>query len=163
RATVSQVTRFPGGRYLIVKNMAEAEQVCAYIERGGGAAPLAEQFAHAGSEGFAFTRDLERVGGANQTTMLGQESLAIGDRVKAAFAKRFGADAVEKHFRSFDTICSATQERQDAVLELIREPMDVMVVIGGYNSSNTMSLARLCSEHVRTYHVEDASCIEAER
>jgi len=137
--------------------------VCAYIERGGDAAPLAQHFEHAVSDGFDFTRDLDRVGVANQTTMLAKESLAIADRVRDAFARRFGADKIEEHFRSFDTICSATQERQDAVLDLVKEPLDIMIVIGGYNSSNTMSLARLCSEHVRTYHVEDAACIEPQR
>jgi 4-hydroxy-3-methylbut-2-enyl diphosphate reductase len=73
---------------------------------------------------------------------------------------RYGAGAVDEHFRSFDTICSATQERQDAVLELIAEPLDAMLVVGGYNSSNTMSLARICAERVPTYHIEDARCID---
>jgi 4-hydroxy-3-methylbut-2-enyl diphosphate reductase len=75
-------------------------------------------------------------------------------------AKAHGEDYARQNFRTFDTICSATQERQDAVVELLREPLDVMVVIGGYNSSNTMSLAALCSETVRTFHVEDAEDIE---
>jgi len=148
RATVSQATRFPAGKYLIVKDMEEAEGVCDYIERGGDATPLAERFSSAVSPGFDFTRDLERVGVANQTTMLAKESLAIADRVKEAIARRHGADKVEEHFRSFDTICSATQERQDAVIDLVKEPLDVMLVIGGYNSSNTLSLARICSQHV---------------
>jgi 4-hydroxy-3-methylbut-2-enyl diphosphate reductase len=65
-------------------------------------------------------------------------------------------------FRSFDTICSATQDRQDAVKELLAEPLDVMVVVGGYNSSNTISLAAICAEHVTTYHIEDANAIDPE-
>jgi 4-hydroxy-3-methylbut-2-enyl diphosphate reductase len=162
KATASQVTRFPAGRYLVVRDMAEAELVASFIERGGDGQTLAERFRHAVSPGFDFARDLDRVGLANQTTMLAKESLAIADRVRAAFVRRFGADSIDAHFRSFDTICSATQERQDAVLELIRERLDVMVVIGGYNSSNTMSLARLCADHVRTYHVEDAQGIQPE-
>ena len=80
--------------------------------------------------------------------MLASESLAIAAEVGAAIERRRGADVRARDFRSFDTICSATQERQDAVVELLREPLDVMVVIGGYNSSNTMSLAALCSETV---------------
>lgn len=163
RATVSQATRFPAGKYLIVKDMEEAEGVCEYIERGGDAAPLAQRFSAAVSPGFDFKRDLERVGVANQTTMLAKESLAIADRVKEAFARRHGAGQVEQHFRSFDTICSATQERQDAVIDLVKEPMDLMLVIGGYNSSNTLSLARICSQHVRTYHIEDANGIDPAR
>ena len=162
KATASQVTRFAEGRYLVVRDMAEAELVALFIERGGDAPALAERFRHAVSPGFDFVRDLDRVGLANQTTMLAKESLAIADRVRAAFVKRFGPQNIDAHFRSFDTICSATQERQDAVLELIRERLDVMVVIGGYNSSNTMSLARLCADHVRTYHIEDAQGIRPE-
>jgi 4-hydroxy-3-methylbut-2-enyl diphosphate reductase len=67
---------------------------------------------------------------------------------------------VDTHFRSFDTICSATQDRQDAVLELLEEPLDVMVVIGGYNSSNTNNLARICAARVPSYHIADAGCID---
>ncbi|MBI4421643.1 MAG: 4-hydroxy-3-methylbut-2-enyl diphosphate reductase [Gemmatimonadetes bacterium] len=162
RATVSQVTRFSGGKYLIVRDMEEAELVCRHIERGGDAADLARRFALAVSEGFDFAADLERVGVANQTTMLARESLAIAERVRDAFARRYGAENVDAHFRSFDTICSATQERQDAVIEMMKEPLDVMVVIGGYNSSNTMSLARMCAQHVTTFHVEDALGIDPE-
>jgi 4-hydroxy-3-methylbut-2-enyl diphosphate reductase len=95
--------------------------------------------------------------------MLAGESLAIAARVREAFASRYGEGSVKEHFRSFDTICSATQERQDAVLELLKEPLDVMVVIGGYNSSNTISLAKICAQHVQTFHVEDAASIDPER
>jgi 4-hydroxy-3-methylbut-2-enyl diphosphate reductase len=94
--------------------------------------------------------------------MLARESLAIADRVGRALAARHGAAQLDAHFRSFDTICSATQERQDAIIELIGEPLDVMLVVGGYNSSNTMSLARICAQRVPTFHIEDASCIDPE-
>ena len=67
------------------------------------------------------------------------------------------------HFRTFDTICSATQDRQDAVLELLAEPLDAMVVVGGFNSSNTLSLAALCADRLATYHVEDATNIDVAR
>src|SRR5207249_11919833 len=105
-------------------------------------------------------RDLQRVGVANQTTMLSGESLAIAGEVGKSMARRWGAGALGEHFRTYDTICSATQERQDAVLKLIAEPLDVMVVIGGYNSSNTTHLAAICQEKVLTYHIEDAACID---
>src|SRR5436309_15578180 len=107
-------------------------------------------------------RDLQRVGVANQTTMLSGESLAIAGEVGKSMARRWGAEALGEHFRTFDTICSATQERQDAVLKLITEPLDLMVVIGGYNSSNTTHLAAICSDKVTTDHIEDAACIGIE-
>lgn len=98
---------------------------------------------------------LVRIGVANQTTMLARESLAIAHAVGEAMERAYGAEHRAAHFRSFDTICSATQERQDAVVEMLKEPLDVMVVVGGYNSSNTISLAALCAEQVMTYHISD--------
>ena len=160
KATASQVEKYDGGKYLIVRDIVEAETVCNFIEAGGDAATLREQFREKVSEGFCFEQDLERIGIANQTTMLASEALAIADRVAQAMSRRYGGDSLADHFRSFDTICSATQERQDAVLELIEEPLDVMVVIGGYNSSNTNHLAKICSEKRTTYHIADASCID---
>ncbi len=161
KATVSQVTKHPGGQYLVVLNMAEALEVCGFIEHGGDAAALAQRFHACVSPGFDFTRDLSRVGIANQTTMLSTESLAIAEEFRQAMVRRFGAEAQDQHFRTFDTICSATQERQDAVLALLEEPLDVMVVVGGYNSSNTCHLAALCvKQGVRTFHIEDAACID---
>ncbi|MGE5090943.1 MAG: 4-hydroxy-3-methylbut-2-enyl diphosphate reductase [Bacillota bacterium] len=161
KATASQVTKHPGGRYLVVLDMAEARLVLDYIEHGGDAAALAERFAKATSPGFDFTQDLQRVGIANQTTMLSGESLAIAAEFGKTMARRYGAETLSDHFRSFDTICSATQERQDAVEQLLTEPLDLMLVIGGYNSSNTYHLAELCrTKGVRTFHIEDASGID---
>jgi 4-hydroxy-3-methylbut-2-en-1-yl diphosphate reductase len=160
RATASQAEKYEGGQYLIVRNIDEAGQVCEFIEGRLSADALMERFAHAASPTFDPARDLRRIGVANQTTMLARESLAIGALVGGSMARARGSDYAKENFRTFDTICSATQERQDAVVELLREPLDVMVVIGGYNSSNTMSLAALCSETVRTYHVEDADDID---
>ncbi|MEP7176104.1 MAG: 4-hydroxy-3-methylbut-2-enyl diphosphate reductase [Gemmatimonadales bacterium] len=161
KATASQVMKYPGGRYLVVLNMAEARIVCDFIEQGGDVAALAARFAKAVSPGFDFTRDLERVGIANQTTMLSGESLAIAEEFRRSMERRYGAEALGAHFRSFDTICSATQERQDAVVALLDDPLDVMVVVGGYNSSNTCHLAALVqSKGVRTFHIEDADGVD---
>src|SRR5215213_10281165 len=143
KATASQVMKYPGGRYLVLLNMDEARIVCDFIEREGEPAPIAARFGRVASPGFDFGRDLVRVGIANQTTMLSGESLAIAAEIGRSMARRYGEEALAGHFRSFDTICSATQERQDAVLALIEEPLDVMVVVGGYNSSNTCHLAAL--------------------
>jgi 4-hydroxy-3-methylbut-2-enyl diphosphate reductase len=163
RATASQVQKYPEGHYLVVRDMAEAYAVCQYIEGFGNRERFLERFAHAASPGFDPDLHLRRVGVANQTTMLARESLAIGEEVGQAMTRAYGADHRAEHFRTFDTICSATQDRQDAVVELLREPLDVMLVIGGYNSSNTLSLAALCAEHVPTYHVESPEAIDVER
>jgi 4-hydroxy-3-methylbut-2-enyl diphosphate reductase len=161
KATASQVMKYPGGRYLVVLDMAEARMVCDFIERREDVALLESRFGQAVSPGFDFARDLTRVGLANQTTMLSGESLAIAEEVRQSMVRRYGPEAIDEHFRSFDTICSATQERQDAVLALIREPLDVMVVVGGYNSSNTCHLAALVQQHgVLTYHIEDADAVD---
>jgi len=163
RATASQVEKYEGGSFLVVRDMSEAKLVCEYIEGRGDRASFLERFAHAASPGFDPDVHLRRIGVANQTTMLASESLAIAAEVGAAMERARGAEYRAANFRSFDTICSATQERQDAVKELLTEPLDVMVVVGGYNSSNTMSLAAICAEHVSTYHVEDATCLDPER
>jgi 4-hydroxy-3-methylbut-2-enyl diphosphate reductase len=161
KATASQVMKYPGGRYLVVLSMEEARAVCDFIERGGSAAAMAERFAATMSPGFDFSRDLDRVGLANQTTMLSSESLAIADEVRRTMVRKYGEADAPAHVRTFDTICSATQERQDAVLQLLAEPPDLMIVVGGYNSSNTTHLAKLCaSRGVKTYHIEDSDCVE---
>ncbi len=162
KATASQVAQYPGGRYLVVRDMAEARQVCEFIERESSSEDLGRRFAAAASAGFDAARDLVRVGIANQTTMLSSESLAIAAELRRAMAARYGAAALADHFRSFDTICSATQDRQDAVLRLLKDSVDLVVVVGGYNSSNTNHLAALCAERVPTYHIQDAGCIAPE-
>jgi 4-hydroxy-3-methylbut-2-enyl diphosphate reductase len=157
RATASQALKYPGGRYLIVFDQAEASLVCDYIRRGGDRAAFLERFSEAVSPGFDPDSDLGRIGLANQTTMLMSESLEIGEMFRRAMLDRHGEAALAAHFRAFDTICSATQDRQDAVVELLdRERLQFMVVIGGYNSSNTRNLARLCAGRVPTYHIADA-------
>ncbi|HVD04740.1 MAG TPA: 4-hydroxy-3-methylbut-2-enyl diphosphate reductase [Gemmatimonadaceae bacterium] len=160
RATASQVSKYPNGHYLVVRQMEEARMVCDYIEgKGMSHAAFIAKFAHAASPGFDPDLHLQKVGVANQTTMLARESLAIGEEVGAAMERAHGPEHRAEHFRTFDTICSATQDRQDAVRALLEEPLDVMIVVGGYNSSNTLSLAAICAERVKTFHVEDAAAI----
>ena len=160
KATASQVSKYPGGKYLVVRDMTEAREVCTQIEGAGSAERFLGLFAGKSSPGFDPDRDLVRVGVANQTTMLSGESLAIAAEIRRSMIRRYGDAALAEHFRTFDTICSATQDRQDAVLKLIAEPLDLMVVIGGYNSSNTTHLAAICHEKAPTYHIEDATCID---
>ena len=160
RATASQALKYPGGRYLVVLDREEAGIVCDFIRNGGDTAAFAARFGGAASAGFDPAGDLVRIGCANQTTMLMSESLAIGEMFRAAMRDRYGEEALPRHFRAFDTICSATQERQDAVLALLAEQsLDLMLVVGGYNSSNTCNLARICAERVRTFHVADPECL----
>jgi len=160
RATASQALKYPNGRYLVVLDRHEASIVCDYIRNGGDPAAFLARFAGAVSPGFDPDVDLARVGCANQTTMLMSESLEIGEMVGAAMRDRYGEAELAQHFRAFDTICSATQERQDAVEALLdSEPLDLMIVVGGYNSSNTCNLARICAARVRTYHISDPGCL----
>ena len=165
RATASQVEKHEGGKYIIVRDMEEGELLFDYIAKRPGhlsREAFIEHFASKASEGFDPDTDLEYIGVANQTTMLAKESLAIGWKVHEAFVEHFGEEHASTHFRSFGTICSATQERQDAVADMMEDSPDVMLVIGGYNSSNTNHLAHLCRQHTVTFHVEDATCIDTE-
>jgi 4-hydroxy-3-methylbut-2-en-1-yl diphosphate reductase len=159
RATASQALQGPGGHYLVVLDRAEAAIACDYIRQSASPdarrrAAFLERFREAVSTGFDPDVHLERVGCANQTTMLSTESMAVGEMFRDAMRDRYGADALSMRFRAFDTICSATQDRQDAVVQLLaEEPIDLMLVIGGYNSSNTCNLARICADKVPTFHI----------
>jgi 4-hydroxy-3-methylbut-2-enyl diphosphate reductase len=156
RATASQTLEAGGGHYLVVLDREEASVACDYIRSGGDAAAFLKRFEHAVSEGFDPDRELQRIGCANQTTMLSSESLEIGEMFRAAVRDRYGEAESATRFRAFDTICSATQDRQDAVIALLQEhPVDLMIVIGGLNSSNTFNLARICATSVPTYHIAD--------
>ncbi len=160
RATASQASHYPDAHYLVVLDKAEAAQVCDYIVHGGDRDAFLQRFSPAASPGFDPDRHLVRVGCANQTTMLMAESLQIGEMFRAAMLARHGAGENSEVFRSFDTICSATQERQDAVIALLDDaPLDLMVVIGGYNSSNTCNLAKICAERCTTFHIAEADCL----
>ena len=143
-------------------NLDETNEVCDYIRRGGDRGQFLARFRDAVSPGFDPDRDLEHVGLANQTTMLMSESLKVQELFREAMLDRYGAEALSSRFRAFDTICSATQDRQDAVVVLLEEkPIDLMIVIGGYNSSNTCNLARICAEKVPTFHIADPDCLES--
>jgi 4-hydroxy-3-methylbut-2-en-1-yl diphosphate reductase len=155
RATASQAA-CGGGHYLVVLNRDEADVACDYIRYGGDPRQFLAQFERATSPGFDPDRDLQRLGCANQTTMLSSESLAIAEMFRDAVRARYSDVELAARFRSFDTICSATQDRQDAVAALLDQwPLDLMIVIGGYNSSNTCNLARICEPRVPTFHIAE--------
>ncbi len=156
RATASQALNTANGHYLVVLDHDEARVVCEYIRHGGNPAAFLDRFRHAVSPGFDPDRHLQHIGCANQTTMLSSESLEIGEMFRDAMRDRYGEAELGARFRAFDTICSATQDRQDAVIALLDErPIDLMVVLGGYNSSNTFNLARICAAKVPTFHIAD--------
>ena len=160
RATASQAMQFPGGHFLVVLDESEAQIACDYIRGRGSRQAFLTRFSAAISPGFDPDVHLSQIGCANQTTMLMSESLAIGEMFRAAMRDRYGDAEAATRFRAFDTICSATQERQDAVLAMLQEePLQLMVVIGGYNSSNTCNLARICAEKVPTFHIADPGCL----
>lgn len=151
-------------KYLVVLNMEQAEYVSNYILHGGDKTEFLAKFAKACSQGFDPDRDLDRVGVANQTTMLKSETEAIGKLFERTMMQRFGPDKLNDHFMSFNTICDATQERQDAMFELVDAPMDLMIVIGGFNSSNTTHLQEIAIErHIPSYHIDSADRIVDER
>jgi 4-hydroxy-3-methylbut-2-enyl diphosphate reductase len=160
RATASQAMTHDGGQYLCVRDLEETALVCEFIRGHVPAADLKAKFRDAASPEFDPDAHLQRIGLANQTTMLMSETLKVQESLRRAMIDRHGAEGLDERFRAFDTICSATQERQDAVLEMLDgDPLDLMIVIGGYNSSNTQALARMCAPRVTTYYIDSPECI----
>jgi 4-hydroxy-3-methylbut-2-enyl diphosphate reductase len=156
RATASQAQLAANGHYLVVLDRTEAALACDYIQGRGSRARFLEAFERAVSPGFDPDVHLERIGCANQTTMLSSESLEIGEMFRTAMSDRYGAEHLDDRFRAFDTICSATQDRQDAIIALLaNRTLNLMIVLGGYNSSNTCNLARICAERLPTFHIAD--------
>jgi 4-hydroxy-3-methylbut-2-enyl diphosphate reductase len=161
RATASRALGEGGGHYLVVLDLAETDAVCDYIRHGGDKEEFLRRFEGAYSTGFDPDQHLGKVGVANQTTMLRSETEEVQRRVRAAIAERDGSDA-SGNFRFFDTICGATQERQDALFELLRAPLDMLLVVGGYNSSNTTHLAEIGErQNVKTFFVRNAECLHS--
>jgi 4-hydroxy-3-methylbut-2-enyl diphosphate reductase len=161
KATASQTTKDGGnGKYLIVRNLEETGHVVDFILSRINAEELKAKLGHGMSPGFDPEKDLQSIGVANQTTMLMSETMAVDEELRKAMAERYGEEDLEEHFELFDTICSATQDRQDALFELLEHPLDVAIIVGGYNSSNTNNLAIIASERVpRSYHIASGDCI----
>ena len=157
KATSSRALGDGKGHYLVVLTLAETDYVCDYIRHGGNKAEFLDKFRNAHSPGFDPDVHLRSVGVANQTTMLRGETEEVQRRVRQAIIDRDGVGAGASNFRFFDTICGATQERQDALRELLTAPMNLLLVVGGYNSSNTSHLAEMGEEKLPTYFVRNAS------
>ena len=163
KATTSQATAYGSGHYLVVYNLGETDYVCNYILNGGNKEEFLSKFKGAHSPGFDPDVHLQAVGVANQTTMLRGETEEVQRRFKAAMEKKFGPENVAQHFRFFDTICGATQDRQDALEKLLREPLNLLIVVGGYNSSNTSHLAEMGEAVLPTYFIKNAAKMASDK
>jgi len=153
--------------YICVKNMKEAEMVADYITNGGDKAAFMNHFKHAHSDGFDPDTMLDCLGLANQTTMYKKETRAIGQMFQKTMMEKFGPVDAETHYMEFDTICDATQERQDAVHDLVVKSdelgLDFILVVGGWDSSNTAHLLEIPQKAgVRSFHINRAECITAD-
>jgi 4-hydroxy-3-methylbut-2-enyl diphosphate reductase len=157
KATSSRALGDGKGHYLVVLTLKDTDYVCDYIRHGGDKQAFLDRFRNAHSPGFDPDIHLRTVGVANQTTMLRGETEEVQRRIRQAIVDRDGPDGATKNFRFFDTICGATQERQDALRELLDVKMDLLLVVGGYNSSNTSHLAEMGEEKLPTYFVRNAS------
>ena len=163
KATTSQARAYGSGHYLVVFDLNETDYVCNYILQGGDKHEFLEKFKGAHSDGFDPDLHLRAVGVANQTTMLRGETEEVQRRFKAVMIKKYGEAEVEKHFRFFDTICGATQDRQDALEKLLVEPMNLLIVVGGYNSSNTSHLAEMGEAKLPTYFIKNAAKMQSDK
>lgn len=161
KATTSQATANGSGHYLVVFDLGETDYVCNYILHGGDREDFLVRFKGAYSPGFDPDLHLQAVGVANQTTMLRGETEEVQRRIRRAMDQKHGTERVGEHFRVFDTICGATQDRQDALEKMLREPMDLLIVVGGYNSSNTSHLAEMGEKILPTYFIKNAAKMES--
>jgi 4-hydroxy-3-methylbut-2-enyl diphosphate reductase len=163
RATSSRAMGDDGmGNYLVVLTLGDVDYVCDYIRQGGDKEAFLKRFppgAH--SVGFDPDLHLTRVGVANQTTMLKSETEEVQCRLKQAVLDRHGPEAGEQNFQVFDTICGATQERQDSLFGLLKQPLDVLLVVGGYNSSNTTHLVEIGEQQLPTFFIRTADCLKS--
>lgn len=162
-ATSSRVTETPTGNYLVIFTLEEVDYVCNYILHGGNKQEFLEKFTGSYSPNFDPDIHLTAIGVANQTTMLRNETEEFQHRLCSAMIQKYGAENLSTHFRHFDTICGATQERQNALKDLLKEPLDLLLVLGGYNSSNTSHLAEMGEAVLSTYFINNASKIISDK
>jgi 4-hydroxy-3-methylbut-2-en-1-yl diphosphate reductase len=163
KATTSQATAYGTGHYLVVYDLAETDDVCNYILHGGDKQEFLKKFKGAYSPGFDPDIHLKAVGVANQTTMLRGETEEVQRRIRAVMEKKHGQQGLPEHFRFFDTICGATQDRQDALQKMLKEPLDLLIVVGGYNSSNTSHLAEMGEKELPTYFIKNAAKMASDK
>jgi 4-hydroxy-3-methylbut-2-enyl diphosphate reductase len=139
---------------VVVRDMAEALNLAAYIRGEAAAENFYADFKGQYSTGFDITRDLQRIGVVNQTTMLASDTQAIADLLRQTMISVYGAAGIETHFADTrDTLCYATLDNQNAIFGMLEAPADLAIVVGGYNSSNTSHLVELCEEKLPTYFI----------
>lgn len=153
--------------FIVIKDLKEAQMVVDYIIEGGDREAFLEYFKNAISEGFDPDTMLDKIGLANQTTMYKKETRAIGQMLQKAMMSKFGPIEADSHYTEFDTICDATQERQDAVADQVENAeelgLDFILVVGGWDSSNTAHLLEIPQNAgVRSFHINRAECISAD-
>lgn len=144
---------------VIVNDMEEATRLGKYISGEKEAALFYEEFQGKYSEGFDASKDLQRIGVVNQTTMLASDTQDISDYLKQLMIERYDLDEqnVEERFADTrDTLCYATNDNQSAVYGLLKTEADLAIVVGGYNSSNTSHLVELCEAKLPTYFINSA-------
>jgi len=161
RATASRALGDGAGHYLVILTLDDTDFLCDYIRNGGDRSEFLKRFEGGYSDGFDPDLHLGKLGVANQTTMLKGETEELQRRVAAAVKDRDGEEKAEENFQFFDTICGATQERQDALYEMLDKPMDLLIVVGGYNSSNTTHLVEIGQEHLPSFFVSDSGCLKS--
>ena len=148
---------------VVVRDINEAEKLCDVISGKISAEEFYELFSHKLSEGFDVSKDLDRVGVVNQTTMLATETQAIADLMRKTMIEKFGEENIDVHFAdTSDTLCYATYDNQRATLGLIDSHADFAIVVGGYNSSNTSHIVELCEEKLPVYFISGADKIISE-
>ena len=151
---------------VVVKDMAQAQQLAKYIMGALPAGQFYAEFAGQYSVGFDPVRDLQRIGVVNQTTMLASDTQGIADYLKQVMVQKYSLadDEIDAHFANTrDTLCYATNDNQDATYALLTYPADFAIVAGGYNSSNTSHIVELCEEKLPTYFIESEQKILSEK
>ena len=150
------------GKTIIVKNMDEAKLLAKFIDKQLPEKDFYTFFEGKYSEGFNPFEDLQKVGVVNQTTMLASETHAISQYFKDKMTEIHGEENIKNHFADTrDTLCYATNDNQSATLELMKEEGDFAVIVGGYNSSNTMHLVELLEQKFDSFFVQNATRIES--
>ncbi|HIG30180.1 MAG TPA: 4-hydroxy-3-methylbut-2-enyl diphosphate reductase [Verrucomicrobiales bacterium] len=163
KATSSRAISNGNGHFLVVYTLEDADLVCDYILKGGDKDEFLTRFEGAFSSGFDPDLHLKAIGVANQTTMLRGETEEVQLRLKNAMIERYGLENLTSHFKAFETICGATQDRQDALTTMLNYPLDLLLVVGGYNSSNTSHLAEIGQKKLPTYFIKNSDMMPSEK